>query len=303
MVADLRAFRYLTRGKFWLDLWHEINYDDFWGLAAQLSYYFLLAFVPLLIFLFALVGFLPIDPNLQRRVLTGLDQVLPDTAYRLVSGIVASLINRGDSKALSLGLVLTLWSASRAFSGMVGVLNRAYEARDTRSFFKVQSLAIGVTILFAFFVILSTLLLFFGDNLAKLVLAREAFASSLTLQHWTRQAYWLARWLLIFGLFNVGMQIAYYTLPARRLPWRIFSPGSLVATLGWIGSSKGFAWYSNSVADYQLIYGSLGAIVVLMVWFYLSSLFLLIGCQIDSEIYHLRKQERIFAARREVASP
>ncbi len=290
MIADLSAFRHLLKGRFWIDLWHEINYDDCWGMAAQLSYYFLLAFIPFLIFLLAFVGFIPIHPDLQQDLLSALERVLPPAAYALISGIIMSLINNSNSGALSLGLLLTLWSASRAFSGMVGVFNRAYEVRDRRSFFKIQLLAVGVTVVFSVFVIVSTFLLFFGDALMRLILSRGAFAESSMLQHWARAAYWLARWLLIFTLLNVGMQLVYYLLPARRLPWRIFTPGGFVATLGWIGASKGFAWYTNSVANYQKVYGSLGALIVLMVWFYLSSLFLLTGGEIDSEIYRLRKE-------------
>jgi len=290
MIADLSAFRYLLRGRFWIDLWHEINYDDCWGMAAQLSYYFLLAFIPFLIFLIAFVGFIPINPNLQNELLGALDRVLPDSAYALISEIVLSLINNTNSGALSLGLLLTLWSASRAFNGMVGVFNRAYEVRDRRSFLKIQLLSIGVTVIFSVFVIVSTFLLFFGDAFMRLILSRGAFAQSSMLQHWARAAYWLARWLLIFTLVNVGMQLVYYLLPARRLPFRIFTPGGLVATVGWIAASKGFAWYTNSIADYQRVYGSLGALIVLMVWFYLSSLLLLTGGEIDSEIYRLRKE-------------
>ncbi|RPI24403.1 MAG: YihY/virulence factor BrkB family protein [Acidobacteria bacterium] len=290
MIPGPTGFRYLLKGRFWIDLWHEINYDDCWGMAAQLSYYFLLAFIPFIIFLLAFVGYIPIGPNLQQELLSSLDRVLPDTAYALISGIVLSLINTGNTRALSLGLLLTLWSASRAFNGMVGVFNRAYEVRDRRSFLKIQLLSVGVTIVFSVFVIVSAVLLFFGDFLVNLILSKGAFAESSFIQHWARAAYWLARWLIIFTLINVGMQMVYYLLPARRLPWRIFTPGSLVATLGWIGASKGFAWYTNSVANYQKVYGSLGALVVLMVWFYLSSLLLLVGGEIDSEIYRLRKE-------------
>lgn len=289
MIADLPAFRYLTKGRFWIDLWNEINRDDCWGLAAQLSYYFLLAFVPFLLFLIAAVSLIPIDPGLQQQLMTTLNRVLPETAFMLVRSILLGLINANDSGILSLGVVLTLWSASRAFAGMVGVLNRAYEAMETRSFFKVQLLAVGVTILFLVFVIASTVLIFFGDSLIKLLLATGAVESSAGWQSFIRGVYWAARWVVLFALLNIGIQIAYYTLPAKRMPWRFFSPGSIVATAGWVLASKGFSWYANSLADYQRVYGSLGALIVLMFWFYLSSLFLLVGGEVDSEIYRIRK--------------
>ncbi len=289
MIADLPAFIYVRKGRFWIDLWYEINRDDCWGLAAQLSYYFLLAFVPFLLFLIAFVSLIPVDPGLQQQLMTTLSRVLPDTAFMLVRGILLGLINANDSGVLSLGLVLTLWSASRAFAGMVGVLNRAYEAMETRSFFRVQLLAVGVTMLFSIFVIASAVLLFFGDVFTNLLLSIGIIESSARWQSYIKGVYWAARWATIFALLNVGIQIAYYTLPAKRMPWRYFSPGSIIATLGWVFASKGFSWYANSLADYQRVYGSLGALIVLMVWFYLSSFFLLIGGEIDSEIYRIRK--------------
>jgi membrane protein len=290
MIVDFRAFRYLLKGRFWIDLWHEINYDDCWGMAAQLSYYFLLAFVPFLIFLLAVVSFIPVDTDVQSELLEALDRVLPESAYLLVSSIVLSLLNNADSGVLSLGLILTLWSASRAFAGMVGVMNRAFEVRDQRSFFRIQLLAISVTVLFSVFVILSSVLLFFGNALFRLVVALGTVSESPVLSSWLAWGYWVVRWLVIFALVNIGMQIAYYTLPARRLPWVLFSPGSIFATVVWIGASKGFAWYVNSIADYQRVYGSLGALIILMIWFYLSSLLLLVGGEINSEIHRLRKE-------------
>ncbi|HXK60966.1 MAG TPA: YihY/virulence factor BrkB family protein [Acidobacteriota bacterium] len=284
------GFRYLLRGRFWIDLWHEINYDDCWGMAAQLSYYFLLAFIPFIIFLLAVASYIPVGPDLQQDLMASLARLLPHTAYLLTSSIVLSLINKGNTGALSLGLLLTLWSASRAFNGMIGVFNRAYEVRDRRPFLRVQLLAVGVTIVFSLFVIISAVLLFFGDQLMRLVLSREVLEEWHRVRHWAEVAYWLVRWLLTFLLLNVAVQLAYYLLPAQRLPWRIFTPGSLVATLGWIGASQGFAWYVNSMADYQKVYGSLGALIVLMIWFYLSSLLLLVGGEIDSEIYRLHKE-------------
>jgi membrane protein len=290
-IADIWAFRYLLRGRFWADLWREINEDNCWGLAAQQSYYFLLAFFPFLIFLVALVSFIPVDPGLLDDILTGLQGLLPDTAYVMVSQILLDLVNSGDTGVLGFGLALTLWSASRALIGMTGVLNGAYEVRETRSFFLLQGLALGVTILVSIFVIVAAVLLFFGDRLIDLLLAVRPLEDQEALRITLRRTYTTARWLLVFLFLNIGLQIVYFTLPARRLPWKLISPGSLVATLLWIGASMGFRFYVDGFADYQRVYGSLGALIVLMFWFYISSLLLLVGGEIDSEIYRLRREE------------
>jgi membrane protein len=290
-IADFRAFRYILRGRFWADLWREINEDNCWGLAAQQSYYFLLAFFPFLIFVVALVSFVPVDPGLLDEMLIGLQNLLPDTAYVMVSQILLDLVNSGDTGVLSFGLALTLWSASRALIGMTGVLNGAYEVRETRSFVFLQFLALGVTILVSLFVIVAAVLLFFGDRLIDLLLAVRPLEDQDAVRTTLRTTYSLTRWVVVFLFLNIGLQIVYFTLPARRLPWKLVSPGSFVATLGWIGASIGFRFYVDGFADYQRVYGSLGALIVLMFWFYISSLLLLVGGEIDSEIYRLRREE------------
>ena len=147
MRLDLGAFRVLSRRDFWKDLWHEINKDDCWGLAAQLSFYFLLAFFPFLIFVSALITLIPSDPNLLAKILAELHPFLPDRTFVTVHRIVMRLVMAEDSPgALSLGIALALWPASLGFSGMVGMLNRAYVLQETRSYLSIRALAIAVTV-------------------------------------------------------------------------------------------------------------------------------------------------------------
>lgn len=282
MRFDLPAFRYFLRREFWKGLWKEVNEDDCLGMAAQLSFYFLLAFFPFLIFLSALIGFLDIEPDLLNKILVELYNFLPSRTYEVVREIIENLVQSQDKGVLSLGIVLALWSASLAFNAMVGLLNNAYEVKDTRSYFKTRALSILVTIVVSLFLVASGILLFFGDWLIQLLVQTASL----------RTVYTVVRWVLIFLLLNVGIQIVYFSLPARRLPWRFLSPGSVAASLGWIFGSLGFTYYVNHFGNYQKLYGSLGAIVVLMLWFYLGSLFLLLGGEIDSEIYRLSRQDK-----------
>ncbi len=289
---DWAAFRYLITTKLWGDVWFEINDDNVWGLAAQQSYYFLLAFFPFLIFVTAVVSFIPIDPHLLGRILGWLYRLLPESAYLMVRHILLTLANSQDKGILSFGLAMTLWASSRAMAGMVGVLNTAYEVKETRSFVRVQVLALVVTFLVSLFVVISVVLLFFGDSLINLFLSVRFLGPYYAIRSSLRTLYSVVRWAAIFIFLNIGIQLLYYVLPARRLPWKFISPGSAVATLGWIGVSQGFKLYVNHFTSYQRLYGSLGALIVLMVWFYLSSFLLLTGGEIDSEIYRQRREKR-----------
>ena len=177
---------------------------------------------------------------------------------------------------------------------MVGDLNRALAIQETRSYVKIRLLSVGVTILVSLFVITSGILLFFGDWLIQLFLQRITVAPYPSFQAHLATIYTATRWILIFVFLNVGMQIVYSFLPAQRLVWTLISPGSVIASLCWILGSRSFAFFVNrfvAFETYQRLYGSLATLILLMLWLYLSSFFLLVGGEINSEIFRLRKAE------------
>jgi len=283
MRIDLRAFKYLLSGRFWIRLWKEINKDDCWGMAAQLSYFYLLAFFPFLIFLSALVGFVPSVANLIDHLMSGLVNFIPEKTHDLVSGTVQTLTVSRDEGVLTFGIALALWFASFAFSAMASLLNQAYQVQESRSLLKIRALSILVTVIVSGFLIMSGILLFWGDWFIALVADPGPL----------KVFYGLGRWLLILLLLNLGVQIVYYALPAKRFPAKLISPGGVVATTGWIIGSLIFRHYVNLFFfNLQRLYGSLGALIALMVWFYICSLFLLIGGEIDSEIHKMRLEKK-----------
>ena len=290
---DLQAFHYLSKRGFWLALWKEISGDDCWGMAARLSFYFLLAFFPFLIFLSAIIGFIPIEPGLLDKILLEMNQFLPDRTYTWVHSFTLDLISHQNRGVVSMGILLALWWASVGFSGMVGDLNRALATQETRSYLKIRLLAMGVTILVSLFVIASGILLFFGDWLIQLFLQHITVAPYSSFQAHLATIYTATRWILIFVFLNLGMQIVYSALPARPLPWTLLSPGSAIFSLCWILGSSGFAVFVNRFVAYEIyqeLYGSLGTLILLMIWLYLSSFFLLIGGEVNSQVYRLREK-------------
>lgn len=280
MKVDLGAFRFLALGKFWKGLWNEINDDDCWGMAAQLSYYFLMAFFPFLIFLSALIGLIPVGPDALGRFLVELNIFMPDKAYGWVTEFMTRLQSQAQG-VLTFSILLSLWFGSLAFNGMISVFNQAYQATETRSYLFTRSLSILVTVIVSVFLVLSMVLLFFGDWLIRVMFDLPS------VRFW----YSLIRWLLIFLLLNVGVQIMYYALPARRFPWRLISPGGILATTGSVFGTLVFRRYVNVFFEnFEMLWGSLSALIALMVWFYICSFCLLVGGEIDSEIFKLRRE-------------
>ena len=289
---DLEAFNYLGNKRFWVGLWKEIQRDDCWGMAARLSFYFILAFFPFLIFISALIGFVPVDPDLLSKILLEMETFLPEKTYTWVRDFTIDLVNSQAIGVVSIGILLAFWWASTAFRGMIGVLNRALAISETRRYLKVHLLAIGVTILVSIFVITSGVLLFLGDWLIQLLMQNITVDPYPSFQAHLHAIYSASRWILLFGFLNVGMQIVYCSLPAQRLVWTLVSPASVIASFCWILGSRSFAFFVNRLVGfetYQRLYGSLASLILLMLWLYLSSFFLLLGGEINSEIFRLRK--------------
>lgn len=232
MTVDFLAFHFLRRREFWSRLWREINEDDCWGMAAQLSFYFLLASFPFLIFLSALIGFIPYIPDLLQLMLSDFSHFLPTETHQLVKGILEGVVATRRHGVLTFSLLLALWIASTAFNSMIALLNRAYQVRETRSYFLTRTLAVLVTVVVSIFLVMSGILLFFGD-----------WAIDLLIKNGLLNALYSAfRWATIFLLLNVGVQIIFHFLPARRLPWTLISPGGLVAVVGGSSAPSSFVF-------------------------------------------------------------
>ena len=282
------AFRYLLDSEFWSALWQDFNEDDCFGMAAQLSFFFLLAFFPFLIFLGYMISFAPLDPGLLGKILLEFHQFLPEDTYAAVDKIVFDIISVESSGILSLGIVLAWWWASVGFRAIGRVLNRAHAIKDTRSYWRVQLSAMGVAMLASLFVISSGVLLFFGDWFIEILLSRITIEPYSSFHSHLRAIYSSSRWVLIFTFLNIGIETIYFAAPARWLPWSFLSPGGFIATLGCVLGSRIFAIYVNQMAHYQTyqkLYGSLATLILLMIWFYISSVFLLIGGEINSTVH------------------
>jgi len=258
-------------------VYRQINEDDVWGYAAQLAFYFLFAIFPFFIFLTALLAYVPI-PDLMGQLLEVLAGLVPEQVLAVIQKNLEQLLAEPRGGLLSFGILLALWMASSAFAAITNSLNRAYGVTESRPFWKVRGMAIVLTVGLAVMIILSMALLIFGPELGGLLAERLGVGGAFDV------AWNLIRWPVIVLLMILGAALIYYFAPDVEQAWRWITPGSVFAVIAWIPMSLLFGLYVEHFGDYNRTYGSIGAIIMLLTWMYLSGFFLLVGGEINAEI-------------------
>jgi membrane protein len=181
---------------------------------------------------------------------------------------------------LSFGILATLWAASNGVSAVIDTLNTAYDAKEGRSFVKKRLVAIGLTVALSVLVVGGTVLIMFGDRFAEWLGGALGLGTAFT------TAWKIFDYLLGLALLFFGIQLIYYFGPNVKQSWRWVTPGAVFAVAAIIISSFGFSLYLRFAPDYSATYGSLGAVIILMLWLYILGLVLLIGGEVNSEIEH-----------------
>jgi membrane protein len=276
----LKAFR-IPIG--WKDLvkrtFSEMLADNCFGLAAQLAYYFFVALFPALLFLVALASFLPVG-QLTDTIWATIGRVAPTEVFDLVMAQVNLIAKSQNGGLLTLGMIGTIWSTSSGVTAIIDTLNQAYDVQETRSWWKVRLLSLGLTVAIALFIVVSFALVITGPSLGEKAATwlhlGPVFAAFWTIIHWP----------LVFSLVALAVAMVYYYAPDAELEWIWRTPGSVLATLLWIVMSVGFKFYVSHFTSYNATYGAIGAAIVALLYFYVSSLAVLIGAELNSEIEH-----------------
>lgn len=263
--------------RFWVDLYNEIDQDQISNGAAALSYFFLLSIFPALIFLLAIMPYLPI-PNLSAEMIRLISQVLPTSASSSLENTILEITTKKQQGLLSFGALLTLWSTSSALYAIILQLNTAYDVRETRPFWKVRGLSILLTLAFTVFIVTSFMLIVSGGLLQAYLETTYVLNPAVPL------VFQVARWVLIFALLTTGFAVLYYFGPNVKQKFHFVTPGAVIGVAGLIGTSLLFRVYVENFGDYSASYGSLGAVIVLMLWFYIAGHVILIGSEINALI-------------------
>lgn len=265
----------------WLELarrtWRELLEDDVLGLAAQLSYYFFLALFPAILFLLAIASFFPLG-NITDEVGRALGPFVSPQVLELIQEQMRRLANAESSGLLTFGVAGALWSSSAAIVSIVGALNRAYDIEEGRPWWQVRLLAIALTIAVAMIVMIALSLVLVGPTLAGALGRLTGWGAAF---EWT----WLVlQWPLVFGLVVFGIGLMYYFGADADQDWAWITPGAVVATMLWIIASLLFKAYVANFTDYERTYGTVGAIIVVLLWFYVSGIAILVGAELNAEI-------------------
>lgn len=259
--------------------------DDCLSLAAQIAYYALFSLFPFLLFLRALVPHVPGAGGLAPTILEGLATLVGTDSrlYEIVRGTIVEQIQTGSPALLSLGVVLTLWSASSGFSVLIKAVNRAYGIRDSRSWYHRRGLALLLTVALALLIPAAVTLLVLGPRFGR-TLAEITGAGGFLDVAWRA-----LRWPLAFGFLAAGTALVYFLAPDTKLRWHWLIPGSLFAVAAIVLSSLAFSWFLGS-GVFQvkwLTYGAIGTVIVLLFWLYMISFAILVGAEINSALDRL----------------
>jgi membrane protein len=261
-------------------VWQQMNEDDIWGRAAQLSYYFLLALFPLLIFLTSVIGLIMgSGTGLRHSLFNYLSQVMPPSAFKLVDDTMYEVSKSSGGGKISFGILAALWAASNGMGAISESLNAAYNVKETRPYWKARLVTISLTIAIALLTMTALVLILYGGDIAEKVAASYGFGDLFTL------VWKILQWPIVLLFILVSFSLIYYFAPdLKDQDWKWVTPGSLIGVGLWLLVSFLFRLYLDFFDSYSATYGSLGAVIILMLWFYLTGLAILIGGEINSEI-------------------
>lgn len=263
-------------------VWGGIDENNILGRASELAYNFLLSIFPMLLFLVSLFGlFASRASGFQDRLFFYLSTVLPPVAYQVVFKTVHDVARNASGGKLTIGIVLALWSASGGMTTMISTLNGVYGVRDSRSFFKVRAIAVALTLAISVLVILALTLVMVGSGAATFM-AHHLGLSDLWVTTWK-----ILQWPVALFFISFAYALVYYFGPnLHEQHWYWITPGSVVGVLLWIAVSFGLRVYIHFFNSYSKTYGSLGAVIILLLWFYVTGLAFLIGAEVNAEIEH-----------------
>jgi membrane protein len=257
--------------------------DNLLGRAAELGFYFLFALFPTLVSASSMLGLAARSAtHIYTTLLAYLSVVIPPSAMGIVMETFNQTTAASSSGKVTFGLVAAIWSASVGFSAIQGTLNVVYKVPETRAYWKARLSAIAVTTMLSVLITVLLAAMFGGDMLAtyaEKVIYHHALGIAVAVL--SR----LIAWSIAAALLSLIFAVIYYFAPdVKKSRWHWLSPGAAIGILAWIAASLGLRVYLHFFDNYSVTYGSLGAVIILLTWFYISGVMLLLGAEVNSEI-------------------
>jgi membrane protein len=268
----------------WRQILRRTFYEAFWkdnclAMAAQLAYYFFFALFPTLLFLVAIASYFPVATLIDDlfRTVGGL---MPPEALKIITDQLLKISERRDAGIMTLGMLLALSSSSAAMVAIIDTVNRAYDVEEGRPWWKVRLTAVLLTIAVATFILVSFALIIVGPAMATTLAERLHLGAAF---EWTWK---ILQWPVVFSLTSVAIALIYYFAPDVEQDWVWLTPGAVLATGLWLVMSLGFKYYVGNWGNYTETYGVIGAVMILLLWFYITGLVILLGAELNAEIEH-----------------
>ncbi|MSU00106.1 YihY/virulence factor BrkB family protein [Tissierella sp. DSM 105185] len=269
--------------RFLKELLFRIGDDNVTAIGAQLSYYLILSIFPFLIFFLNILTYTPIA---REDVLHSIIVLLPMDTQRIIYTLLVETITTSSETLLSLSAITGLWAASKGIMALIRALNKAYDVNETRNYIELRAMAILFTLALLFLLLIVLLTLVFGE-----VLGNRLFDFLGITQKFI--SFWrYFRVIISLGFMILIFALLYRFIPSIRSHGKISlksaMPGAIFASIGWIFTSTIFSYYVNNFANYGKTYGSLGGIIVLLIWLYMSSIIIILGGEINATLWYVK---------------
>lgn len=255
----------------------DIRCNHTFAMAAGLSFYFLLSLFPLLILIAGILAYIPI-PGLFDEILNTMSRFVPPSGMETVRTILASILTPPATGWISFGLVATIWTASTGFAALIEGLNVAYDVPETRAYWRIRLIALGLAVAVGGCVILGLAVSLMGPRFGTFLEAHR-HAGPLFAAVWPS-----IHWAVVIASIVVAVGVLYYLAPNVKQRFLCAFPGAIIAILTWIAASYILGIYMREFADYNKTYGAISGVVALMLWFYVSATAVLIGAEINAEL-------------------
>lgn len=252
--------------------------------ASSIAFNFFVAFFPAIIFLFTLIPYLPIT-NFQEVLLQLLSEVLPPSTYDATFNTLNDIINHPRGGLLSIGFAMALYFSTNSVHSLTEAFNSSYHLRENRSILQQRLTALWLTLVLSFMLIIAISLIVFVQFASSYLLEIEVLAeSSVTLLN-------LGKWIILLSLLFSGIAILFQYAPAKKTYWSLLSPGAILATVFVVITSLGFGYYIDHFAQYNKLYGSIGTLIIILLWMYFNAIVLLIGFELNASIFNAKNQQ------------
>ncbi|WP_336785817.1 YihY/virulence factor BrkB family protein [Paenibacillus sp. MMO-177] len=260
---------------FFKNVYSRFRDDDVPALGAQLTYYFILSFFPFLIFVVSLMSFVQLSGD---SVALELIRLMPEQTKEAIQGILQEVTNNSRGTLLSIGMITTLWSASNGVNAVIKGINKAYDVEENRPFWKLRAISLAATVLLALTILLAIVLLIFGEVIGEFLF--DWFDSPVGFE----LIWGILKYVVPISFMIVVFSLLYWIVPNRKIRFKTAVPGALFATFGWIASSLLFQFYINNFGNYSKTYGSIGGIIILLIWLYISSNIIILGGEVNAAL-------------------